>query len=1460
MQLSKTIVFTLVCLILSASLAAQFTQETFQNIDLITVPDNAQADIYPSSITVSGMPEYLSFIQIHLEELYNNQENADFDILLEAPDGQRITILSDVDNYSNNFSGYESLILDMDALIQLNAENFANSNDNYLPTNMGEEDNFPILGPISSIPSFLPLQNIDPNGEWKLYIVDDMFNESEAGLTSWGITIESSPDPICERPDDPLDVISILGNTVEVSWSNIAVQNWDIYYDTEEAVEIDYTTAPSIENLTGGNYKIINLEYDNTYYIYYRIDCGTDNADVSRWVGPVKVAIERNICANAEDISGCEKVFYDTDNTYVDAFFDPCTGSSLFVRQYMYNFRPDENGDHYLSSITDNNIEISSLSIRPILNGSTFCDSTEWRCVDLGTGQDYLIPELSRDTTYKILIFSNNQFEFSMGRCAYPRGIEIESIIPHPHDVDFVFFQMDNPMTGNFDFYISPSPSSLPDELTTPTLDNIMLTDGSVGTVGMILTENTDYELFLRSDCDGAHSCWVGPFDFTTDINCGDIDIDAIDVRTTGTTAWIQYPDEAYNGITVIYSKDAISQPLYDAPLDYEFVTNGSSQNPFTPGVFIYRLEANTSYTYFLKNNCNAVDYASQPWQGPYTFETNGESFIEPETMYCKQCYIVDTGSKTDARIPLNAGNKDLFPNLDPKICTFEEFDPRLEEVFIFDASETGTVELEHILFGTCGGGNLTEFLVQYYIKPTSEPFDFNDWEYLGCIYREGTSSPQNVTDEILLQVEQDSSYYILADIYGNICNASSPTLTRFFVDGNCDNPCELVSDLTATPSGDGFFDISWTDVEGSIGYEVQGSRGSSSNLSECSSQFVLLQEENNYNINGDSLIAIYPENTPVSVYVRVHCSDEHYSGWQEVSLTPEIGSRSEFVTSNSLGPCSPNYDRTTLSPLEETPYDLIAFSVSTTGKYFFETRVLSSPLGTYIGVYENSFSPDNPGDNLLFETESNNAQRIEFSLELTPGVDYIFLASSIDIPTFNRTINLVVDGPDFFSSDGFVFEGIQEGPEGNVPVLDGTFYMSNKMCVDEQGWRHYYYADESNPGGEDLLLLSVENYDEIDGYQGFNNASIGGSAGSTLITNPPADYVTIPEGWHSMNRYWDFNIPNSVQPESPATIRFYYTIEDLNALATATGMSDLMHEDLNFNKINDPNNSYDIDPENGHVGIPTADHCAAAGIWEYSNGSEADTTTWKLGSYANVFYAELDIHSFSGGGGGVGSFQLITDNDNDGFDSSVDCDDNDPNVNPDVEEIPYDGIDNDCNAATLDDDLDEDGFPLSEDCDDLDVNINPDVEEVPYDGIDNDCNIVTLDDDLDQDGFPLAEDCDDEDSGINPDAAEIVNNGIDEDCDGVDLLSSVKELDGASFNIFPNPVNDHIIIDIKDKKAGIYAYRLIDITGKFAGSQQLQEDRIIINVANNQPGIYLLEIISLDSGNRIVEKIHIIR
>ncbi len=161
-------------------------------------------------------------------------------------------------------------------------------------------------------------------------------------------------------------------------------------------------------------------------------------------------------------------------------------------------------------------------------------------------------------------------------------------------------------------------------------------------------------------------------------------------------------------------------------------------------------------------------------------------------------------------------------------------------------------------------------------------------------------------------------------------------------------------------------------------------------------------------------------------------------------------------------------------------------------------------------------------------------------------------------------------------------------------------------------------------------------------------------------------------------------------------------------------------------------------------------------------------------------------------------------DADGDGYPVELDCDDEDPTINPGASEA-CDGVDNDCNGE-IDNgfDADDDGWTsCAGDCVNSDPFINPDAEE-QCDGIDNDCDCMDnpvdtnndgldcgpgdagVDETFDGDGdgfidantplcadiygpnadYSAAGDCDDDESEVHPGAHEQSGDGMDNDCD----------------------------------------------------------------------------------------------
>ncbi len=184
------------------------------------------------------------------------------------------------------------------------------------------------------------------------------------------------------------------------------------------------------------------------------------------------------------------------------------------------------------------------------------------------------------------------------------------------------------------------------------------------------------------------------------------------------------------------------------------------------------------------------------------------------------------------------------------------------------------------------------------------------------------------------------------------------------------------------------------------------------------------------------------------------------------------------------------------------------------------------------------------------------------------------------------------------------------------------------------------------------------------------------------------------------------------------------------------------------------------------------ADASIAPGLPEHCDGidEDCDGVADDDALDARAWYSDLD-----GDGFGVAGPERMACDDPKGFaPNTLDCDDGDPLRSPSETDVPYDGVDQDCDGADLTD-VDGDAFEGApaggDDCDDEDGAVHPGAAEVAYDGIDQDCAGGDLTD-LDGDGVDApqvgGDDCDDDDAAVYPEAEETWANGFtDNDCDG---------------------------------------------------------------------------------------------
>jgi subtilisin-like proprotein convertase family protein len=183
----------------SMTITTDGAPSTFTNSNYIGLPNMlAPSAPYGTGINVSGAPGVISDLKVSISGL-SHASLSDVDILLVSPNGKGLVLMSDV---GLGAAGVDLIFDDAAASTIPGTTVFSGS---YKPTDQNGEntaDTFPAPAPLrpyhSANSGLSNFNNFSPNGEWRLFVVDD--NQNAAGSISGGWSLDITTVPAVPAP------------------------------------------------------------------------------------------------------------------------------------------------------------------------------------------------------------------------------------------------------------------------------------------------------------------------------------------------------------------------------------------------------------------------------------------------------------------------------------------------------------------------------------------------------------------------------------------------------------------------------------------------------------------------------------------------------------------------------------------------------------------------------------------------------------------------------------------------------------------------------------------------------------------------------------------------------------------------------------------------------------------------------------------------------------------------------------------------------------------------------------------------------------------------------------------------------------------------------------------------------------------------------------------------------------
>jgi subtilisin-like proprotein convertase family protein len=193
---------------------------TFSNTNAIIINDSAspptKATPYPSPIQVTGLDgTVVSKVTVQLFGITHSFPD-DIDVVLVSPTGQNTVLMANVGSEVKTPVTNIDLTLDDDAAANLPLDS-ALVSGTFKPTRRLNPFtfNFPAPAPAQPVGASLTnFANIEPNGTWQLFVVDDASPDSGVMAGGWSLNITTTP---------VLLSIARTGTNSVLSWTNTLI-------------------------------------------------------------------------------------------------------------------------------------------------------------------------------------------------------------------------------------------------------------------------------------------------------------------------------------------------------------------------------------------------------------------------------------------------------------------------------------------------------------------------------------------------------------------------------------------------------------------------------------------------------------------------------------------------------------------------------------------------------------------------------------------------------------------------------------------------------------------------------------------------------------------------------------------------------------------------------------------------------------------------------------------------------------------------------------------------------------------------------------------------------------------------------------------------------------------------------------------------------------------------------------